>query len=113
MAGWWQQLEADIAATDHALQRQHQAAIAAGDPWPPRPEHTSQASLTVDSQPGGQAARLDELLGYAVEAAERLTAENADREARAEYAARIEREAQAEPELALQAQPSDQAEIEL
>jgi hypothetical protein len=62
-------------------------------------------------EPGGEALRLDQLLGQAADAAERLAAGNAEQEARAQYAARIEREAQAEHEPTLQAQ--DQAEAEL
>ncbi len=42
MVQWWRQLEADIAAVDRAIEREHQAAIAAGKPWPP--ERTSQLS---------------------------------------------------------------------
>jgi hypothetical protein len=49
----------------------------------------------------------------ATEAAQHFAAENADREARAEYAARLEREAYAEPEPAAQAQASYEADIEL
>jgi hypothetical protein len=33
---WWRQFEADLAAVDRALEREQQAAIAAGQPWPPR-----------------------------------------------------------------------------
>ena len=40
-AGWWQQLEADLDAMDRAIGREHQAAIAAGRPWPP--QKTAQA----------------------------------------------------------------------
>src|SRR6202035_2338534 len=36
MAEWWRQLEAGLAAVDRALEREHQAAIAAGQPWLPR-----------------------------------------------------------------------------
>ena len=61
--------------------------------------------------PAGQAARLDKLLGQVADAAGRLAADRADREARAEYAARIEREAQAEPMPIRQPQVSNQAEI--
>ncbi|HEX5298096.1 MAG TPA: hypothetical protein VFW50_14015 [Streptosporangiaceae bacterium] len=90
--------------------QQHQAATAAGDPWPPRRtaqlKPKSQGSVSAGHDPGGQAGRFDKLLS----AAERLAADNAEREARAEYAARIEREAQAEPEPTRQAQ--DQAEAE-
>jgi hypothetical protein len=117
LAGWWRQFEADLAAADRALDREHQAAIAAGDPWPPppppHPEQKPQGSPTTDLEPGSRATRLDELLGQAAEAAERLAADNAEQEAMAQYAARIEREAQAEPEATLQAQAQDQAEAEL
>ena len=41
MAGWWRQLDADLDAMDRAIGREHQAAIAAGKPWPP--ERTAQA----------------------------------------------------------------------
>jgi hypothetical protein len=41
MAGWWRQFEADLGAMDRAIEREHQAAIAAGQPWPP--QHTAQA----------------------------------------------------------------------
>jgi hypothetical protein len=32
---WWHQLEANLVAVDWAIEREHQAAIAAGAPWPP------------------------------------------------------------------------------
>ena len=56
------------------------------------------------SGPDDQAARLDGLLAQTTEAAQRFTAENADREARAQYAARLEQEAYAEPEHTAQAE---------
>ena len=127
MVEWWRQLEADLAAVDRAIEREHQAAIAAGKPWPP--ERTPSPSPSpcrsrkavpesdqeADGRPGpdDQAARLDRLLAQTTEAAQRFTAENAARKARAEYAARLEREAHAEPERTVQAQASYEAEIEL
>ena len=127
MVEWWRQLEADLAAVDRAIEREHQAAIAAGKPWPPErnpqpeaepvsePESSPGADQEADGQsgPDDQAARLDRLLGQATEAAQRFTAENAAREARAEYAARLEREAYAEPEHTVQAEASYEADIEL
>ena len=112
MAGWWRQFEADIAAVDAALEHEHRAAIAAGNPWPPQPDHVLQASFAVAPQPEGRAAWLHQLLGRAADAAGRLAADRADREARAENTARIEREARAEPEP-FQPQVPDQAEIEI
>ncbi|MGH3205652.1 MAG: MobF family relaxase [Streptosporangiaceae bacterium] len=126
MAGWWRQLEADLAAVDRAIKREHQAAIAAGEPWPPErnpqpevepapePENSPGADQEADGQAGldDQAARLDRLLGRTTEAAQRFTAEEATRKARAEYAARLG-EAHAEPEHIVRAQASYEAEIEL
>jgi AAA domain len=39
VAGWWRQFEADLAAVERAITREHQAAIGAGRPWPP--QHTA------------------------------------------------------------------------
>ena len=119
MAGWWRQFEADLAVTERALDRQRQAAIVVGAPWPPQrtPQHDEkpQANLVLDADFTGRAARLNELLGQVADATERLAARNAEQEAKAEYAARVEREAQVEPEptLQAQAQAQDQAEAEL
>ena len=127
MVEWWRQLETDLAAVDRAIEREHQAAVAAGKPWPPErtrqpepervpdPESNPRADPEADGQsgPDDKAPRLDQLFGQATEATQHFAAENADREARAEYAARLEREAYAEPEPAAQAQASYEAEIEL
>ena len=139
-AGWWRQFEADLAAVDRAIEREHQAALAAGQPWPPehkpQPEPGSEPEPAAgspraaepanwserpvsspeaasDYEPDGRSARLDELLARVSQAAQRVAAETAGRQARAEYAARIEREAQAGPELTLQAEAPDEAEVEL
>ena len=123
---WWRQLESDLAAVDRAVEREHQAAVAAGKPWPPErtPQPESEPALGPENCPGpnpepqGQSdpddrtARLDELLAQVTEAAERFAEEKADREARAKYAARLEREAYAEPERTLQTEASYEAEIE-
>jgi hypothetical protein len=123
IAGWWQQFEADIEAVERAIARQHQAAIAAGDPWPPQPglEPDSPSAARMDPEPSpkdepardDRAARLDKLLVQADQAAQRITAEQAGQQAASEYAARIGREAQAEPEAAPHAEARDQAEMEL
>jgi hypothetical protein len=127
MVQWWRQLEFDPACVDQAIEREHQAAIAAGNPWPP--EHTPQPepgpvrepknSPGSDPEaygqlgPDNQTARLDELLAQSTEAAGRFSKDKADREGRAEYAARLERDAHAEPERTRQTQASYEAEIEL
>jgi len=124
---WWHQLEANLVAVDWAIEREHQAAIAAGAPWPPErnlqpgakrtpePESSLGVGQRSDGQPGpdDETARLDWLLGRAMKAARSFTAENAAQEARADYAARLEREAHVEPEHTVQAYASYEAEIEL
>jgi len=44
MARWWPKFDADLDAMDRAIEREHQAAIAAGQPWPP--QHSAQAEPT-------------------------------------------------------------------
>jgi hypothetical protein len=116
MAGWWQQFEADLTAAERALERQHQAAIVAGNPWPPprtpQPEQELPTTPAPEVKPGNQAARLDQLLGQAADATKRLAAENAKQQASAQYAARMERDAYKEPEPAHQAWAQEQAEAE-
>jgi hypothetical protein len=41
LTAWWRQFEADAQAAEQALDRQHQAAIDAGQPWPPKPAATA------------------------------------------------------------------------
>ena len=120
---WWRQLESDVPAVDRAIERQQQAALAAGKPWPPQresgpvhgPERSPGSDPQADGRPGpdDQTARLDRLRAQAAAAAGRFTAEKAGREARAHYAARLGREAHAGPEHTLQAEASYEAEIEL
>jgi hypothetical protein len=52
---WWRQLETDLAAADRAVGRQHQAAVAAGQPWPP--QRTAQAG-TAHAEAAAVIARL-------------------------------------------------------
>ena len=60
-----------------------------------------------------RAVRLGELLARADEAAQRRAAQHAERQASSEYAARIERQAQTEPEAGQQAEAREGIEIEL
>jgi conjugative relaxase-like TrwC/TraI family protein len=111
MAGWWQRFEADLAGTERALDREHQSVVGAGDPWPPQYQQEPQVSV-ADVEFAGRAARLAELLSQVAEAADRLAAANAERGAKTDYAARIEREAGAEPEPKFLSQAQEQAEAE-
>ena len=61
----------------------------------------------------GRAARLDELQARADEAARRIDAQRAELDASSEHTARMEREAQAEPEADRQAEAPYDMEMEL
>jgi hypothetical protein len=102
MAGWRQQVEPDARATNCADTSEHHAARDTGDPWPPQrvPEND-------------RAARFDELLSRADQAAQRIAARQADRHASSDYAARMEREAQHQAEAGQQTEARDDLELEL
>ena len=80
------------------------SAPAASDTEPLAPQH----------EPDHRSARLDTLQARANEAAHRIAADNAEREARAQYTAHLERQAHAQAEPAAEHQPeaSDGIEIE-
>jgi hypothetical protein len=154
MAAWWRQFEADADAMDRAIEREHQAAVSGGQPWPPdrKPEARHQEpdpaapgreaqrgyplpgipEIQTDPEqetseleipgpkavgPGsaddGCAARLDELQARADEAARRIDAQRAELNASSEHTARLEREAQAEPEADRQTETPYDMEMEL
>jgi hypothetical protein len=130
LAEWWRQLQADADAMDRAIEREHHAAVDVGQLWPPsrqpQPEPGPESAMQLEEsrprpgipepEPDGndeRAARLDELQTRAAAAAARVAADNAERDARAEYAARIERQALAEAEAAPQAETLPDAELEL
>ena len=128
---WWREFEANVEAADRALARQQQAAIDAGQPWPavrhpeaksaarraPQPENSkAEQPKILEPEPGHdgeRAARLDELQARANEASARIEAQRAELDASSKYTARIEREAQAEPEADAQAETPDEIEMEL
>jgi len=154
MAAWWREFQADADRMDRAIEREHQAAVHDGQPWPPdrKPEAGHQdpdaaapgrelqfthslsgtpgaqtnpepkGSGLETSEPGaaepgpaddGRAARLDELQARADQAARRIDAQRAELDASSEHIARMEREAQAEPEADRQAETPYEMEIEL
>ena len=128
MIEWWQQFEANCAAVDLAIEREHQAAVAEGKPWPPernpqpapngRPEadlesHTRTEAEAGTAQHDNQTARLDELLARVDQAAHNFAAQEAQRQASSEYAARIQRDAQLAAEAGPQAEAPAEADIEL
>ena len=85
------------------------------DPEPEASELETSGSEAADPGPAddGRAARLDELQARADEAARRFDAQRAELNAISEHTARIEREAQAEPEAGWQAEASYEMDMEL
>ena len=84
----------------------------------PEPEGSEPETSEVETaEPGppddGRAARLDELQARADEAARRIDAQRAELNASSEHTARLEREAQAEPEVDWQAETPHDMEMEL
>jgi len=123
MAGWWQQPEADVDAVNCADANEHQAASNTGEPWRPQrvpdmnPPAVSKPEprTSPENEPGqnDRAARLDELLARAGWAEQRIAAQQAERHASSQYAARMELEAQTQAEAGRQAEARDEAELEL
>jgi hypothetical protein len=87
------------------------------DPEVPAPVAAAQDSeaLAPQREPDDRVGRLDALQARADEAAHRIAADSAEREACAQYTARLERQAsaQAEPAAERQAEALDGIEIEL
>ena len=123
MAGWRHQLKTDAEAENCADANQRQAASNTGDPRPPQrvpamnPPSASRPEprTNPENQPvqENRAARLDELLARADQAAQRIAAQQAERRASSNYVARMELEAQTQAEAGQQAEAWDEAEIEL
>ncbi len=80
----------------------------------PGPAAANTAALVSQHEPGGRSARLDALQARADEAVHGIAAADAARQARPQYAGRLERQAhaQAEPAAERQAEASDGIEIE-
>jgi conjugative relaxase-like TrwC/TraI family protein len=125
-AEWLRQFEADMAAVERSIEREHQAAIDAGQPWPPaRQPHadigpgTEPETDLSDTGPAAEhdnpAAPFTEAITDLEQAARQYVGEQASRQARSDYAARISREAEAQPEAhaTLTAETPADAEIEL
>jgi hypothetical protein len=80
-------------------------------PSAPTPE--PRPSPENESGQENRAARLDELLARAARAAQRIAAQQAERQASSGYAARMERQAQTHAEAGQQAETRDDIELEL
>jgi len=149
VATWWREFQAGAEAVDRAIEREHQAAVSGGQPWPPETKREGphvaaheRDSQLEQSRPGtavvhkdpepaaseletpvpqaiepgladdGRAARLEELQARADQAALRIDSKRAELDASSEHTARMEREAQAEPEAGRQAETPDDIEME-
>ena len=106
---WLRQFEADMAGVERSAEREHQAAIDAGQPWPPaRQPHVDAGPGTKPETdlPGAEpatehdnpAARITEAITEVEQAARQYVDEQASRQALSDYAARISRQAEAQPE---------------
>ena len=121
-AGWRQQLEADAEAVNCADTSKHHVASGTAH-WLSQPVpgmNSPSGSRPVprrspENEPAqeNRTARLDELLARADQAARRIAAQQAERQASSKYAARMELEAQAQAEPGHEAEAQDEAEIEL
>jgi hypothetical protein len=126
MTEWWADFQADAEAADRAIGREHQAAIGAGQPWPPQRQPAPDARPEPEDLVPGQPevleprpereepepfSRVDEDIERAHQATRRIQAQRTELDASAEYVARIERETEAAAEP--QAEMPEQAEIEL
>ena len=123
MAGWWQQFEADDEAANYADANEYQAASNTGksllpqrvpDMNPPfiaKPE--PRTSPENEPEQDDRAARLDALLARTGQTAQRIAAQQAERHANSDYAARIEMQAQAQAEAGPQAEAQGDVELEL
>jgi hypothetical protein len=122
---WWQQLDADADALERSIERQRQAADT-GQPWPP--ERQPEAGTGPEGMPATEQlhtepakgqddpdVRISNTIASVEDAARRFTAEQAGRDARSQYAARISRQTEAQPEAhaTLTAEAPADAEMEL
>jgi len=123
LAGWRHQVEADAEALNRADASERQAVSDAGEPWlsqrtpdidpasDPRPD--PEPSPEIEPSQDDRRVRLDELLARADQAAQRIAAQQAERQASSEYAARMELQAQTQSEAGQQAEARDEVELEL
>lgn len=113
-----------MAAVERSVEREHQAAIDAGQPWPPAHQPDADHGTTPRTELSGTepaaeqdipAARVTDAITDAEQAARQYADEQASRQALSDYAARITRQAEAQPEAhaALTAEAPADAEIEL
>jgi hypothetical protein len=122
MAGWSQRLEVDVEAVNCSDVSEHQGASGTRNSRPSQrvPDMSSpsvsrlepQTSLENEPAEQNRAVRLDELLARAGQAARRIAAQQAERQASSQYAVRMELEAQTQAEAGQQPEARDEFELE-
>jgi hypothetical protein len=63
MAAWWREFQADADALDRAIEREHQAAVHDGQPWPPQRQPEAGHEEPDAAAPGREPQRLYPLPG--------------------------------------------------
>jgi transposase-like protein len=109
LAVWRRQLEADAEAGTYTDASQHQAASTSRNPWPPQRVPDMNPAFTPIPEPrtnpenepeqDDRTARLDELLARADQATQRIAAQQGERQAGSDYAARMELEAHTQTQV--------------
>jgi hypothetical protein len=120
-AGWRQQLEAAAEAGADSSERQVGSGMGVSRPSQHIPGMNSpsasrpepQANLEHKPAQQNRPDQLDELLAKAGQAAQRIAAQRADRQASSDYAARMELEAQTQAEAGQEAETQNEVELEL
>ena len=115
-----------MAGVERSIEGEHQAAIDAGQPWPPARQPATDAGpgTTLETEvPGTEpaeehdnpGARITQVITEVEQAARQYADEEASRQALSDYAARISRDAEAQPEAhaSMTAEAPADAEIEL
>lgn len=92
LAAWWQQFEAAAQTTEAAIATERENAIAAGQPWPPRPTPATEPAVSTTpilewDEPDPQAAHVDPEWHAQISAAQTARVQ-ADKAARREASAR-------------------------
>ena len=123
MAGWWQQLDADAEAANRVDVSEHQAASNIREPRlsqrvldmnpPSAPRSEPRTSPENEPAQENRVARVEELLARADQAARRIAAKQAERQASSDYAVRMELQAQTQAQAGQQAEARDEVELEL
>jgi hypothetical protein len=123
---WLREFEADMAGVERSIEGEHQAGVDACQPWPPARQPATDAgpgTVPETEVPGTEPAeehdnpgtRITQVITEVEQAARQYADEEASRQTLSDYAARISRDAEAQPEAhaSMTAEAPADAEIEL